>query len=167
MRRLGLADRLRTAFRDAAALGYRKIVAVPIDVPGLGAPEIRRALDALDDHAVVLGPSPDGGVYLLGVRSDALDLLRGVAWKTPAVFGQLCRNAMDPAILPPLSDLDGSRDLPDLLRDALDPDTDRLIRRLLSRPLFDEARGCPAIPALPERTATPPRAPPEVSAAHA
>ncbi len=158
-------DRLRTAFRDAATLGYRKIIAVPIDVPGLGAAEIREALDALDDRPVVLGPSPDGGVYLLGVRCDALDLLRNIAWKTPAVFLQLCRNAVDPAILAPLADLD-ERD--DFAAAADDPGLDPVLRLLIMEvsvpPAAPAADPCRA-PAFPERSAAPPRAPPLLSAA--
>src|SRR5205807_1266758 len=70
-------ERLRNALADARGLGYREVVAVPGDVPGLSAAHLRAAFAALGRHPVVLGPSPDGGVYLLGTREGADRLFEG------------------------------------------------------------------------------------------
>src|SRR6185369_13268878 len=81
------AERLGNAVRDAAAIGFSEIVAVPCDVPALSAGELAAAFDALASGETPLGPSPDGGVYLIGMRAgEAHRLLDGVGWGTPRVL---------------------------------------------------------------------------------
>jgi 2-phospho-L-lactate guanylyltransferase (CobY/MobA/RfbA family) len=129
----GFGERLRHAFADVRALGYDRIVAVPVDCPRLGVPELAAAFAHLDEGRVVLGPSPDGGVYLLGVAGNAAGRLRGVDWCTSRVFRQLRDLAPGAACLPLLADVDTVADLPALLRDpALPREVAAEIARLLS-----------------------------------
>jgi glycosyltransferase A (GT-A) superfamily protein (DUF2064 family) len=152
----GFGERLENAFADARALGYRDIVAVPGDVPQLGAAVLARAFALLGSRRTVLGPSPDGGVYLLGCRLSGRsgqpgdinaprDLLAGIAWRRPSVCAELLSRAGDAALLPPLADLDARRDLAALLAAELPADLARLIARLLpARPATGWAgRGSP------------------------
>lgn len=101
------AERLGNAFADARALGYEAVVAVPADVPALGTRQLAAAFERLASRAAVLGPSPDGGVYLIGAHGPAGRLLAGVHWRTPRVFAELAANAPDAAVLEPLHDVDG------------------------------------------------------------
>jgi len=101
------AERLASAFGDARRLGYQEIVVVPGDVPGLHARHLRSAFASLRSCPTVLGPSPDGGVYLLGVRGDFAPVLAGVPWCTARVFAALLANAPGAAVLPALADVDG------------------------------------------------------------
>ena len=105
------AERVRSAFDDARSLGYETIVAVPIDVPGLSASDLISAFDRLRDHDHVLGPSPDGGVYLIGTRLDASPLLDGVRWNSAFVFTDLLERTSSVATLRILRDLDRPSDL--------------------------------------------------------
>jgi 2-phospho-L-lactate guanylyltransferase (CobY/MobA/RfbA family) len=125
-------ERLANAFSDARALGYREIVAVPTDVPGLGLRQIAEAFARLRGQETVLGPSPDGGVYLIGCRGDADALLLGVRWRTGFVLEDLQSNAGAAALLEPLADVDRLADLRRL--SGLDPRTAALVARLLHRP---------------------------------
>jgi hypothetical protein len=139
-------ERLANAFADARALGYREIVAVPTDVPGLGRRQIVAAFDRLRDNTTVLGPSPDGGVYLIGHRGD-LALLEGVRWRTPFVLADLLANAEDSkdggdatgtaALLEPLADVDRLSDLRRL--GDLDAQAAEMVARLLRRPGYAAA----------------------------
>src|SRR5262245_4249291 len=113
------AERLRNAFAGARARGYETTVVVPGDVPGLGLPQLRRAFDLLRDRAVVLGPSPDGGVYLLGCRGPSDHVLSGVRWQTGFVLHDLLVRAGEVPLLPALGDLDCPSDLPRLVRAAV------------------------------------------------
>jgi hypothetical protein len=127
----GFGERLRNAFADAAALGYETIVVVPGDVPGLGLPQLRRAFDLLRERPVVLGPSPDGGVYLLGCRGPAEHVLDGVRWQTGFVLHDLLARAGTAPLLPALGDLDCASDLPRLVRAAAaDPALLALLRQI-------------------------------------
>ena len=123
-------ERLAAAFADAAALGYRQIVAVGGDAPELGEAELAAAFRALAAHRVVLGPARDGGVYLLGVAGDASELLGGVPWQTRRVLSALLRRAPEAAMLRALTDLDRREDL---LQLALDARRDRVLAAVLSR----------------------------------
>jgi hypothetical protein len=146
-------ERLENAFADARALGYQKIVAVPGDVPQLGAAVLARAFELLETRRTVLGPSPDGGVYLLGCRlgrqpgcwQAPAALLAGIAWRRATVFAELLARAAGAAVLPPLADLDAPRDLAALLGADLPADLARWIARLLARPAFGRA-GCGSAP---------------------
>ena len=44
------------------------------------------AFAALSEHSVVLGPSQDGGYYLVGGRSEMPDIFTGIPWSTPGVW---------------------------------------------------------------------------------
>ena len=114
------AERLANAMADARGLGFEEIVVVPGDVPGLESRHLRAAFARLRSCPTVLGPSPDGGVYLLGVRGDFAPVLADVPWRTHRVFASLLANAGRAAVLPALSDIDGRshlralRSIPDL-----------------------------------------------------
>jgi glycosyltransferase A (GT-A) superfamily protein (DUF2064 family) len=108
------AERLENAFADARALGYEAIVAVPTDVPRLGRRQLAAAFRRLAAAPVVLGPSPDGGAYLIGCRNDPAGLFAGVRWQTSRTFADLAANAGSPAVLDPLEDVDRWADLPSL-----------------------------------------------------
>lgn len=122
-------ERLENAFADARALGFREIVVVGTDSPGLGVRELARAFDALRRHHAVLGPAADGGVYLIGLRADA-GILSGVRWRTGNVLAQLLARRPDAAVLEGcLADLDGRAGLRALTADrALDVDLAVLLR---------------------------------------
>jgi hypothetical protein len=109
--------RLDRAMR--AALGRRAgpVVVVGSDVPGLTSDLIDQALAVLRDRpeAVVLGPSPDGGFYLLATRTPVDGLAEDVRWCSRATLESLCtalRAAGRPVVLlAPRSDLDEPADL--------------------------------------------------------
>lgn len=154
-------ERLGNAFADARALGYDTIVAVPGDVPGLGFLQLRRAFEFLRERPFVLGPSPDGGVYLLGCRGRGEHVLAGVRWQTGFVLHDLLARAGGAPLLPALADLDSASDLPRLVRAAAsDPALVALLRQIraagMERPAPEEER--PALRLRVSRLA--PRGPP-------
>ncbi len=135
----GFRERLENAFTDAGALGYREIVAVPGDVPGLSAAHLAAAFAALGHQPTVLGPSPDGGVYLIGTREPVDRLFAGVRWRTRHLLGDLTERAGGGDLLPALADLDGARDLGRFEQDR-DP-TIRAILRAIRRPVLQRRPG--------------------------
>ncbi|HKY33306.1 MAG TPA: DUF2064 domain-containing protein, partial [Candidatus Polarisedimenticolia bacterium] len=100
----GFAARLEDAFRQARERGYRAIVAVPCDAPALGARQLEAAFEALDRAGMVLGPAPDGGVYLLGIAARTDDgaawLPAAVRWRTRHVLDDLRAARPGAALLP-------------------------------------------------------------------
>jgi rSAM/selenodomain-associated transferase 1 len=117
-----LGRRLALAFRDLHALGRGPVVVIGGDAPALPAAVLTRAIRVLADgrHGAVLGPSADGGYYLIGSRRPCAALFRGIAWSSPAVFSQTLararRQRLAVAVLPRWWDVDTPADVERLRR---------------------------------------------------
>lgn len=131
------SSKLSGAFASAAQAGYRQIVAVGIDSPELSASHLLEAFQQLKTHSTVLGPSRDGGVYLLGYaaskRSDGISWPRAferVRWQTSHTYADLRSLWSEAAVLGALADLDAAHDLQRFAH-VQDPSLRSLIRALL------------------------------------
>lgn len=85
-----LGQRLKNSFACAFDEGFSKVVAIGSDSPDLPERFLREAFEKLESHDAVIGPSSDGGYYLIGFSKDSLvaDVFAGIAWSTSAVFAQ-------------------------------------------------------------------------------
>ncbi len=112
-----LGGRMRAAFAEAFAKGFRRVVIIGSDLPELSAELLREAFARLDSSPVVLGPARDGGYYLLGMREMVDAVFDDVPWSTAEVLArtmEILRAAgIEPALLPMLADVDEAGDLPD------------------------------------------------------
>jgi rSAM/selenodomain-associated transferase 1 len=81
-----LGERMYNALRWAHEHQYHNIVIVGGDIPMLGANTIAKAFDCLRASDVVLGPTPDGGYYLIGMKHARRDLFTGIPWSTNRVY---------------------------------------------------------------------------------
>lgn len=73
-----LTERQRELFQRAARLGQRKVVLAAADSPQLEVGTVERAFRSLESSDLVLGPTHDGGYYLIGMREPEYVLSRGV-----------------------------------------------------------------------------------------
>jgi rSAM/selenodomain-associated transferase 1 len=111
-----LGDRMALLARAAYAAGARKLLLMGGDTPHLRAARLEEALAALQtEETVVLGPSHDGGYYLLGMREPRVELLHEVAWSTSSVLSETLIRAeglgLKVTLLPTERDLDTIDDL--------------------------------------------------------
>lgn len=81
-----LGERMENAFNWAFDTGYKRVVIVGSDIPTLELADILQAYSNLDHHDVVLGPSSDGGYYLIGMMESHPELFREIPWSTDEVF---------------------------------------------------------------------------------
>jgi uncharacterized protein len=65
----GLAAGLTSAFNDFAAVGHRRVIAFNSDSPHLPASVLENAFDTLSASDLVVGPTDDGGYYLVGAKA--------------------------------------------------------------------------------------------------
>lgn len=83
-----LGERMLNAFNTIINAGYRNIILVGTDSPGITAELMNDALDLLKKYKCVIGPSDDGGYYLIGFHSTVYDLFHGMEWSTDSVFSK-------------------------------------------------------------------------------
>lgn len=95
---------------------YRSVILVGSDCPGIDATYLRRAVFALQEAPLVLGPATDGGYVMIGAREIESDIFRDVPWGTDKVYARtrsaLHRMGLMWAELPSLPDIDRPEDLP-------------------------------------------------------
>ena len=82
-----LGTRMYAAFLAPFQRGCRRAVLIGTDIPELRADHLRQAFDALSENDLVIGPSRDGGYWLIGLNRPAR-LFEGIKWGTRAVLGQ-------------------------------------------------------------------------------
>lgn len=112
-----LGRRMHQAIASAMEQGYRQIALMGTDVPAVADAHLRAAFDSLQNNDMVLGPSRDGGYWLIGLRRPA-DLFTDIAWGTDRVLEQTLaagrRMKLRAAQLAPLQDIDNRNDLAEL-----------------------------------------------------
>jgi rSAM/selenodomain-associated transferase 1 len=100
----------------AALAGARRVVLIGSDVPTLSPARVSHAFAALRRSRVVLGPSLDGGYYLLGLRGPLLaTMFTRMPWGGPRVLARTLERLraarVRPHLLPCWYDVDVPRDL--------------------------------------------------------
>lgn len=109
-----LGERMKGAFAEAFRTGRRKVVIIGSDCAELTTECIQQGFDSLGGHDVVIGPSADGGYYLLGMNAFHPGLFDGIMWSTPGVLAQTIakveQKKLGLHLLPMLNDVDDEAD---------------------------------------------------------
>lgn len=122
-----LGTRMQTHFERAFATGAEQVVLIGSDSPLLSTTYLQQAFDLLERAPVVLGPSADGGYYLVGSRQ-MVPIFDDMPWSTEQLWAQtiarLNARSIDYARLPGWYDIDQIADLhrlrTDLAREQAD-----------------------------------------------
>lgn len=117
----GQGDLGRRMIAAIAALPPGPVILVGSDIPGIDRGSIAHAFRLLQRHETVLGPSEDGGYWLIGFRrSQRLPDLAGVRWSTPHALADtaalLEAQLGDVGYAATLADIDTGADLARLRR---------------------------------------------------
>jgi rSAM/selenodomain-associated transferase 2/rSAM/selenodomain-associated transferase 1 len=111
-----LGERMARAFQENFQRGKKEVVLVGADCPELTTFHGQAAFDALKNHDLVLGPTNDGGYYLIGLKRMVPKIFRSVAWGTDTVHHETQERAKNKGIsvknLNILHDVDVPQDLP-------------------------------------------------------
>jgi rSAM/selenodomain-associated transferase 1 len=117
-----LGARMAGAFQKAFEMPYRSVMVIGTDIPGIDQSLLISAEKSLQDHEVVMGPTVDGGYYLLGMRSPSPGLFDNMPWSTDRIFTltkqKVQAMGLSLALLPELRDLDTVEDLQIFIQDA-------------------------------------------------
>jgi len=106
-----LGARMARAVATHVATG--PVVIIGSDAPTLPRAHLHQALDELMAHDVVIGPSDDGGYYLIGARVEVPELFLEVEWSTAQVLPTTLQRlaGRSSLVLPPWYDVDTEDDL--------------------------------------------------------
>ena len=120
-RGLSLGERLDNLLTEALKNGSRRAVVMDSDSPTLPAAYLSQAFERLTNADVVLGPTRDGGYYLIGLKQPQPHLLRQVQMSTPNVLSDTLKLAeatgLTVSLLPSWYDVDTIADLHQLDRE--------------------------------------------------
>jgi hypothetical protein len=111
----GLAAGLTSVFARFAAPARQRVIAFNSDSPHLPAAVLGSAFEALTDHDVVVGPTNDGGYYLVGAKAAHPTLFYGDGMGTKSALQALLARArelqLSVGFTDPFYDIDEEGDL--------------------------------------------------------
>ena len=112
---LGL--KMQKAFKEQFEKGYDKIVLIGSDTPHITNDLIAQSFEKLNSNDIVLGPSLDGGYYLIAFNKETFydEVFNDISWSTPEVLNQTLQklNKKQVYLLNELNDIDVLEDLTD------------------------------------------------------
>ncbi len=132
----GFGERLLAATQDILAIGYGAVCLIDSDSPTVPTAAYKQAVEALQapGDRIVLGPSNDGGYYLIGMKQAHREPFERISWSTASVLGETltrCREAgLEVVLLPTWYDVDDAATLHVLSEELLNE----------TPPLFGEQR---------------------------
>ncbi len=109
-----LGERMFHTFQARFDEGYERVVIIGSDSPSLPVAYIEKALDS--DKDLTIGPSTDGGYYLIGMYQNPVDVFAGgIDWGSERVLKQTLERVRKAGcslkLLPPWYDVDRTEDL--------------------------------------------------------
>jgi len=117
----GLAAGLNSVFRHFTAGGRQQVIAFNSDSPHLPATVLQCAFQALAVHDMVIGPTHDGGYYLVGARAAHATLFENDGLGTKSALERLLARAnileVSTVLTEPFYDVDVAGDLIRLARE--------------------------------------------------
>jgi rSAM/selenodomain-associated transferase 1 len=120
-------ERLYLAIEDLFKCGFGSLCLIDSDSPTVPAENFEQAVELLStsEDCVVLGPSDDGGYYLIGVKKPHRHLFEQIDWSTERVLNQTMQRATEIGIEVKLLSI------------GYDVDDDASLRRLCNELLTD------------------------------
>jgi rSAM/selenodomain-associated transferase 1 len=111
----GLAAGLTSVFQHFTAAGRQRVIAFNSDSPHLAPSVLHSAFEILATHDVVVGPTHDGGYYLVGAKAAYPSLFEGDGMGTGSALDRLLTRTkvleLSTGFTVPFYDIDVAKDL--------------------------------------------------------
>ena len=118
-----LGERMYHAIENGHKQSFQKICLIGSDIFELTEEIIKDAFKLLDHYDIVLGPSEDGGYYLIGMKTPVKKIFENKKWGTNSVLHETIKDirriGLKFELLPTLNDIDVLEDIKDVDRDFL------------------------------------------------
>ena len=110
---LGL--KMRAAFEQLFAKGYKKLAIIGSDLFDLQSQDLIDGLELLDQYEAVIGPAQDGGYYFLGMTQLIPEVFENKEWGTDTVLMDTLTDLLNKNFgsLPVRNDIDYFEDIKD------------------------------------------------------
>ena len=91
----GFGERLLAAVEDVLACGFGSVCLIDSDSPTVPVEAFAQAVEELakDGDRIVLGPTADGGYYLIGMKRAHAVVFERITWSTGTVYAETCARA--------------------------------------------------------------------------
>jgi rSAM/selenodomain-associated transferase 1 len=110
-----LGECMNNAFQAMFMKGYEKIVLIGSDLPSITTDIVSQALQNLESKDCVIGPSKDGGYYLIALNSPMSALFENLPWSSSEVLEKtieiLDKNGLTYTLLSEFEDIDTNKEL--------------------------------------------------------
>ena len=110
-----LGERMSEYFREAFAMNMTRVLLIGSDSPTMPQSVIDSAFESLKSVDVVVGPTNDGGYYLIGMSTYRPEIFEDIEWSTGQVWQQtrdrIESNGISFKELPAWYDIDNIDDL--------------------------------------------------------
>ncbi|HEA30471.1 MAG TPA: DUF2064 domain-containing protein, partial [Leeuwenhoekiella sp.] len=111
------ASRFTNAFKQLYAQGYNNVISIGNDSPDLNLGHVTSAIKKLEQGNMILGPSSDGGAYLIGMHRSQFNAatFKALPWQQETLFSEMAAEAYSKNLsvfyLNILDDIDATEDL--------------------------------------------------------
>lgn len=110
-----IGEKMHNAIADAKDLAYDKVVLIGTDIPEIEAETIDAAFTMLDAADIVLGPTEDGGYYLIGMKEPHREAFEVTLYGTGSVYEETVEGirsaGLTTAAVESYSDIDTREDI--------------------------------------------------------
>ena len=130
-----LGERMYRCLRKVLALDYESVILTGSDLPMMTAAHLKSGFDALEEQDIAMGPTSDGGYYLIGMKLPCREVFRIEGYGGASVFENTvaaAKNAgLSVGLALPCDDVDTPEDLENLARTVRpDSHTGRYLKKL-------------------------------------
>jgi len=112
-----LGFKMQSAFEQMFEVGYEKIVLMGSDTPHITNTILNDSFEKLENNDIILGPSEDGGYYLIGFNKHTFykEVFKNIQWGTSKVLEQTLQTLHTKKVYftQELNDIDTIEDLED------------------------------------------------------
>jgi len=116
-----LGERMQHAFQILFEKGYERLVLIGSDIPSITTDIISQAFQSLQTNDCIIGPSKDGGYYLIALSHLHAEIFDDLPWSTSDVMKKtidiLKKNGLTYKLLAEFEDIDTYEDLLAFYRD--------------------------------------------------
>ncbi len=112
-----LGERMKNCFDDLFGMGFKSVIIIGADTPTLPTEIMTEAFSILteEENAITIGPTVDGGYYLIGMNKAHPVLFESISWSSDQVMIQTSQraetNGLTVSLLPEWFDVDSPDDL--------------------------------------------------------